>query len=396
MDLKYSSNSSMKPWYKKYRVLIATKTTTRPPLANINLLSDYWKEVFSNIAEQKEPAIHLLEGENVEVDIDGIVWTSFTKYHLDHHEYSEQRVIQERMGCRPTIQECLDGPRLAAGKSYRWLKRFIKRAKREVISDSCSVLYFSDNRAQGNFYHWMIDSLSRLLIAKPSLKESYLLLSEEQVKKEYVIESLSLLGINKDKLLPIKKGVRYQVKNLQVISCSIFATGACSSNGVKLVQECLSIPANEPDEFVYIARKPAFGRRIINASEFNQVLNKFGIQTIYPEDVSFESLRNLLGNTKVLLGVYSASLTHAIFLAKGGHVIELASNKFITSTPTYWGDNYDSELSGDYYYSLSSACGLNHHLIPCAQDDESEYALQADIFVDVGLLEKTILQIIKQ
>lgn len=386
-------NQDLKPWYETEQLLVDAKTVHRQPPANLEFLSAYWKDIFSKIADQDEPAIRLLEGEDVEIDIDGVIWTSPTEFHLGHHEYSEERVARQRRVHWPSCHEWFTHPRVAVRGLDRWINQAIHGVKRESLPSGCRAVYFSDNRAQGNFYHWMVDALGRLLIAEPWLKESYLLLSAEQMRREYVLESLARLGFRKDHLIPIKKGVRYRASNLQVVTCSIFATGACSSEGVGLVQRRLSITKNKPGISLYLARKPSLGRAIANQDEFMDTLRRFGVEAIYAEDIPFDKLTELLGETKILIGVYSAALTHAIFLPGDSHVVELASNKFLTSTPTYWGNRYPSKFAGDYYYSLSTACGLNYHLIPCSQKNENDYVLNANIYVDIELLSQTLSKI---
>src|SRR4030065_431387 len=103
---------NMKPWYEREQLLVDAKTVHRQPPANMEFLSDYWKEMFSKIADQEEPAIRLLEGADIEIDIDGVIWTSSTEFHLDHNEYSEERVTRQRRVHWPTRKEWLAHPRV--------------------------------------------------------------------------------------------------------------------------------------------------------------------------------------------------------------------------------------------------------------------------------------------
>lgn len=383
----------MNSWYNNDRLLIEERLVHRQLPANIDLLSDYWKEIFSKILIQKEPAIHLLDGEDVSIDVDGAVWMANKSLHLGHHEYSESRVVRQRLNLtRPTTKEWIDHPRMSAGAFYRSIKQKCKRIEYKSLPTSSKILYFSDNRAQSNFYHWFVDSIVRLLIAEPWVKDSFILVSINQLKIAYVLESLEKLGFPKDRLIPLEKEVRYKVKNIQVVSTSILATGACSTEGVRLLQERLAIHSH-PEYKIYLARKPALGRRVVNETEFLKVLKRFGIQLIYAEDLPFKGLIEILGKSKLIVGVYGAALSHIIFLPKDSHLVELAPVKFITSTPSYWNGNYHAQYSGDYFYSLSASCGINYHLVPCKQHDENAYILNSDLFVDLDMLTKTLSSI---
>jgi len=381
----------MKSWYNKERYLSKYKAVHRKLPINFDILPEYWKDIFLKINDYKEPDIRLLEGMDVITDIDGVIWLSPNRYCLDHHEYSEIQAIMQRIVRWPNYTEFFSKPRFAAGKLYRRVKQIFDGVKYESLLTQSNVLYFSDSRATGNFYHWMIESLSRLLLVEPFVKESYLMLTEKQMNCDYVIGSLKYLGFREERLILIKKGIRYRVNNLQVVTCSMFATGACSSNGVSLIQDKFCLITQEKAEIsLYIARKPELGRSIVNQNEFIEVLKDYNIKTIYAEDYSFEEITALLSKTKLLIAVYSAALTHAIFMPKGGHIIELASTKFIEFTPSYWDRKYLSVYAGYYYYSLSTACGLGYHLVPCTQKNENEYVLSADIYVDIDILENSL------
>ena len=381
---------SAEPWYRAGRIISNARIVHRPLPANISLLPVFWQQIFNEIATQQESSICLLEGVDIEIDIDGVVWTSPTRFCLDHHEFSEKRVVEQRLVHWPLLAEWFAHPRVAARCFNTWLEQAVHGVKRENLPHNCRMLYFSDNRAQGNFYHWIVDSLSRLLVAEPWIKESYLLLSENQIRCKYITDSLAILGFGRDRLIPLKKGVRYKSKNIQIITCSIFATGACSSEGISLVKERLAVVNNKPEALLYLARKQNAGRAIANQDEFINAIKYYGFKTIYAEDIEFENLVEILGKTKILIGVYGAAMTHAIFLPRNGHVIELAPNKFITQTPNYWGDKYASKYSGDYYYSLSVASHLNYHLIPCSQKNKHIYASNAEINVDIDMLTQTL------
>jgi hypothetical protein len=384
----------MNSWYNNDRLLVEERLVHRQLPANIDLLSDYWKEIFSKILIQKEPAIHLLDGEDVSIDVDGAIWMANKSLHLGHHEYSESRVVRQRLNLtRPTAKEWIDHPRMSAGAFYRSIKQKCKRIEYKNLPTSSKILYFSDNRAQSNFYHWIVESLSRLLLAEPWIKDSLLLLEENQFNYKYIKSSLEMLGFSCERVIQIKRGVRYKSKNLQVVTCSMFATGACSTAGVGAIRERLAM-LDLPLNAIYLARKPALGRRIVNEILFMEILTRYGVQTIYAEDVSFDKLVAILGKTKLLISVYGAALTHAVFLPEKSHVVELAGHGFIGPTPSYWGSNYPSPYAGDYYYSLSSASNLNYHLIPCEQKFNGEYMLNSDVVVNLDLLNRVLARII--
>ena len=87
----------MKPWYNKERSVVEYKAVNRELPINIDILPEYWKNIFLKINDFKEPDIRLLEGKDVSIDIDGVIWLSSNRYRLDHHEYSEIKAIMQRL-----------------------------------------------------------------------------------------------------------------------------------------------------------------------------------------------------------------------------------------------------------------------------------------------------------
>ena len=375
--------------FNKTLLKSGAKSIRRLP-SNIDFLPQYWQEMFQRIRIQQEPPIWMLEGDSLTINLDGAIWDERGNLHLSHHEYSESRVIADRLNLKPIFSEWATRPKFAAGKLLRHFKNKQINTLTKQLPGDLNALYFSDNRAQSNFYHWFVDAMVRLLVAGPLIRDSLLLLSESQMGSRYVMESLKMIGFSKDQLVQMTSQCSYRTENLRLITGAIYATGACSTSGIRMLRQQFLV-SGVAKHRIYLARKASLGRRIENEAGFSEILKKFGIRTIYPEDMALPELIELLGKTELLIGVYGAALTHVIFLPKNSAIFEVAPSQFISHTPEYWGKNYPARYSGDYFYSLSEASEINYYLIPCKRTDENVYLLNANLIVDLDILLKTLV-----
>jgi hypothetical protein len=381
-----------KTWPVTSKVLQESASVKRPLPSNIHLLSAYWLDVFKEICKQNQTKVRLLEGRFIGVDTNAVLWESSIKCCLSHHEFSEIRMLNSGVMRCPKISEFLSHPRSQLNKLIKHIIFRFQTKTLNLLPTDRPLLIFWDNRCTANVYHWFVDALVRLnLYVKNGVFEKpYLVIPEDALNRAYVLPTLKALGFSLDDILLLKSNKRYLADRIQVITPTIFSTGACSSLAVQYMREKLILASENPTEFVYLARKIDFGRRIVNGDEFEDLITKCGFRKIYTEDYSYEDLRVLLGKTKVVIAVFGAALAYMTLMPSKSSVIEIANHDVFTKTPLYWEGNYHAKYSGDYYYSLAVACGLNYHLIPCKKTDASQDTMVADILVDLELTKKTL------
>ncbi|NEP82194.1 MAG: glycosyltransferase family 61 protein [Okeania sp. SIO3B3] len=109
---------------------------------------------------------------------------------------------------------------------------------------------------------------------------------------------------------------------------------------------------------IYISRKQANNRRIINEDEMINFLTKFGFQSVTLESMSVTAQASLLANAKVVISPHGGGLTNLVFCHPGTKVIEIFSPNYIYSC--YW---LVSNLVGlEYYYLLGeNSLGFSFH-----------------------------------
>ncbi len=82
-------------------------------------------------------------------------------------------------------------------------------------------------------------------------------------------------------------------------------------------------------ERIYISRKKASNRRIINEQEVINLLEKFAFKTITIESISVAQQASLLANSQVIVATHCAGLTNLVFGNPGTKVIEIFHPEYV-------------------------------------------------------------------
>ncbi len=234
-----------------------------------------------------------------------------------------------------------------------------------------------------NFYHWFLDSLSRLgdlELAGWNDEIDYYLVPE--YVQNFQKESLQLLGIPSHKIIS-------SIENKHVIADYIIASSHPRTatycvrkssveflhkkfNHVELVYD---INKKYPKKF-FISRNDAPRRRVINEDELSQMLKKFDIDTIQISDYTFQEVIYLFRNAEVVISPHSAALTNMLFT-------NLNLVKIFEIFPT-------CDIL-PYYYELAKELGIEYNYIVLDNkfdnNIKSRYDVQnLDVFIDTSIL----------
>lgn len=199
-----------------------------------------------------------------------------------------------------------------------------------------------------NYYHWMCETLPRILQCHIRFPSSPILITEELGKIHFVKESLKILK------LPI---VYINPAN-SIFSNSIITTLTTPMYGniipkiqIDLVSELRrqieSHNFSEPEciaKRIYISRKHASLRKIVNEQELIPIIERYNYRVIFNEQLSLTEQFQIFSQTKHLIALHGAGQTNIMFMPKDSFVLELR-NKKIESQPLC-------------YFELSNACSI--------------------------------------
>lgn len=175
-----------------------------------------------------------------------------------------------------------------------------------------------------NYYHWLIDCLPRLAIAKHAeidldAIDHFLVMNRPPA---FVFETLSACGI------PASKCVSMHSK--EVLECDrLIATELPTPfdrypDWVIRDLRGLLAPRDhaEPKRLVYLSRKDARGRRVTNEAELVSRLAPMGFEVTTTSGMSVRQQTELFAGAKIIMAPHGAGLTNILFSAPGTTVIE--------------------------------------------------------------------------
>lgn len=218
---------------------------------------------------------------------------------------------------------------------YFFLKKSIKIEKAVWIIDGFSL----------NYYHWFTECLPRLLMAEKFIKGHQLILPEKFKDFSFVKDSLDYLGIETYYFDPF---VNIKISQL-ILTSEIGRMAEYQKELLFKLKEKFNlneVPI-EPKRKIFIARKPAKARNILNEKELFDVLRQFDIEIHYFDDYSLSIQIDLMKETHTLIGIHGAGLTNMLFMPSGGNVLEFRNG-------------IDGGASTNCYFNLASELGLNY------------------------------------
>lgn len=213
-----------------------------------------------------------------------------------------------------------------------------------------------------NFGHWIVEHVFRLTMLElhPHLKKLKLLISSDTPKR--FLGFLSLLGFKEDQFCLIDYSDVVTVSRLWVPSVPYYMGHYADKKmyisldvvhrlRYALLQErALFLTQHSGKKTrIYVSRKNAKWRRLVNEDAVIDVLKQHGFQTVYMEELSPQEQIDLVSQVEILVMPIGGSSMISIFAPKDAIIIEF----------TYQGFHYDPFTAIDF----SRALGQTYHKI---------------------------------
>jgi capsular polysaccharide biosynthesis protein len=233
--------------------------------------------------------------------------------------------------------------------------------------------YFITNSNSSNFFHWFLDVLQKLEhleeVIKKDSSRNFLVLIPANHDTTFMHLSMSAFNIECKWL---KKNEIALVKNIAVIP-DIAPTGNYHQRTINKLSERLRIYfkkyENNKNSYskIYITRKNAKKRKIINEEDLLPILIEFGFTIVDFDLLSFSEQVSFIINADVLVSLHGAGLTHMLWMRPKGKVLEIRAR-----------DDYQNNC----YFSLASDLGYEYNYVLSDKIDSRKTTQLSDFIVN--------------
>lgn len=236
-----------------------------------------------------------------------------------------------------------------------------------------------------NYCHWIFDSLHRII----SLVEAFGMSANGpdilvHGHADFYERSLARLGVSAGRTLSLTGRQRLHFDELYVSSSSFRDLRPPAQTGsgqvLRSVREALlgSRVCAGGARAVFISRKEASRRRVLNEPDLEQALGSLGFETVVPGELSFEEQIASVSNADIVVGCHGAGQTNHLFARPESTLIEIFPPAF--SVPAYY---FTSKGLGQRYICMH---GGPHGEPGRPAGSTSYYSAHDDYEVDVDRL----------
>lgn len=239
------------------------------------------------------------------------------------------------------------------------------RQRRKKVKNIDSGVWVINNKSE-NYFHWMTESLTRVLSFQKLNKESKVLLPEQFSRYEFVLKTIDMLGIDYQ-IYPNDSLVR--VNNLYLTSHTAPAGNYNSKIILELHSKLNNGSKSVSGKRLWLSRKFSDRRYLSNEDELIPMLKEYGIEIIYPEHLTYSQQIEMFRKAEFIGGVAGAALVNILYMEMNKTVLELRAN--------------NDELN-NCHYSLAVLLKHKYFYEKCKSDSDE------NLTVDVQSLDNTL------
>jgi Glycosyltransferase 61 len=233
---------------------------------------------------------------------------------------------------------------------------YLAPRRRTVVSKSGNyfslVVHWSGTR---NYYHWLHDVLIRLHGAMEHLPADTTFIVPARLRP-FQQDSLRYLGIPGDRLAPYDGE---EVWELETLYFAPRVSNVGSDRGVAdqwlrdQILEGADVSPRHGGRRIYISRRNATKRRLVNEEAVETLLVDHGFETVLTEELSLREQAALFAQAEILVSAHGAGLTNILFAAPGLKVVDMIEPGMLDVAFIYWA--MADELDHEYWYFVTES-----------------------------------------
>lgn len=233
---------------------------------------------------------------------------------------------------------------------------------------SCSTEYF----------HWIFDVFPRLKLLESVIKDLDYIIVPNTIKKIHY-EMLHSIGVEENRILKISNGDHFLCEQLFVPTLPVrklmMANWVCDYLRETFIPHDISYPYRK----IYISRKDAVYRKIINEEELVDYLKSMDFEIIEMSSISFKEQVKICSEAQIIVSPHGAGLSNTVF-CQNAKLFELFPSSYVNTC--FW--FLSNQVGNEYYYMIGED----------ANDTPSP--VWRDFKIDVDLFKKTLNKVLSQ
>jgi capsular polysaccharide biosynthesis protein len=213
-----------------------------------------------------------------------------------------------------------------------------------------------------NYAHWLQWHLTKVALLQREGGAEPILIPPRQ---GFVAASLDLLQAQGTEL----PGSALEVEELTVVMMDLYRPSLLRELRARMTGDAAPAPARK----LFISRRDATRRRLLNEERCRERLQAHGYERVFMEDYAFRDQVALMQQAAAVVALHGAGLANILFAPEGLHVLEIA----------------DASFPNPQYYALAAAMGHSYWLLQAqpAGDFRPGYH---DLTVDEEELERVL------
>jgi hypothetical protein len=204
-----------------------------------------------------------------------------------------------------------------------------------------------------NYYHWIHDAILGCYLVLPYLPDDVRFIVPAQLQ-DTKLDSLALLGITPDRLCRFPGDQLWELETLYFAPPSAYSVDN-SPAAVRWLRDLAwseyGVPSTSTRRRIYISRRNAQYRRIINESEIEEVLHSYGFETFLFEELSFREQVALMAQAEAVVSLNGAGLINLIFAPPQTKVLLMVEPKQLGAM--FW--TLTEAAGQEFWYTMGEA-----------------------------------------
>ena len=227
---------------------------------------------------------------------------------------------------RCTFEHMVHSPTQYPGKS-----KAVRAGNRTYESTATEWLRSDDDLVVvggcGNYYHWLIDYLPRLMLVEGMVEFDHCRLVLNDQLAAHQQQALALLDVDPQRWMTL--GLDQAITAPRVVVPTLMSNNTvCHPVVPRMLRRAFTASGRGGPKRIYLSREDAANRRLSNEEEFVSLLSRHGFEKRVASGMSFQQQIDLFAGAEVIVSVHGAGLTNMVFSAPGTQVIEVGLHDF--------------------------------------------------------------------